>query len=281
MIGDDIEAYMYDLSLDNGILIFKEHKIVWLDDGNSKLVSTNKKYEFKTTKQITNYVLGTTCDAFTYEITLVDEEGTVYNYVNNQEQYSDDITSLINSIKKVKTISPAKKIGYYGLNNSPNVTCNGYQMIYVDKNNNIRYLNNKLFFNDAYYRFIGADFNDVVYILNDGTMVFDYYADKYAKLRNKDEIIKYRGSFYTMDDKTNKEDLYIIGTDLYLYKIPSLSSESSVLLKRVSEEKIKNIGTQSQKNSDGFVTDEKRLIVEFSDGEVFKLDTIKEFELLN
>ena len=75
----------------------------------------------------------------------------------------------------------------------------------------MRYLSgkNELFFADAYFKFIGADYRDqLVYVLNDGTMQFAV-GNTDSKLYDGNNHIKYRGSFYSLNDDES-ENLYIL-----------------------------------------------------------------------
>ena len=159
--------------------------------------------------------------------------------------------------------------------------CVNYELVYLDTSNNVRYLSgkNQLFFDSAYYRYIGSkDYDNFVYVLKNGLMKYDI-GNNSSYLYDGNYHIKYMGSFYSLNN--NQEDLYIIGTDGYLYIIKNLSESSEVLLTRVNNQLIKRIGTRVITTTNDFATDKSRLIVEFVNGETLEIDEIYDYELLN
>lgn len=90
--------------------------------------------------------------------------------------------------------------------------------------------------------------------------------------------INYMGSFYTLNNDI--EDLYIICTKGYVYKIANFNFDSSVILKKVNNTRIKKIGTRVVKDSNDYATDKHTVKIEFEDNEVLELASVNEFELL-
>lgn len=274
---DDL-LFNYDITIINGVLTFTEQRY---DTSLEAYEVTGKKYEFKIENPITSFLVGNTCDSLTYSIVALDSKFNIYKYTNTPDDENKNIKEILDSFKKVKTISKAKQIGYYNGSNEPFVTCNSYELIYLDNSNNVRYLDgkNSLFFNDAYYRFIGLDFQDqLVFVLKDGKMKFGIGNTK-NYLNDGDYNIMYRGSFYQYSEENNQEDLYIIGTDNYLYVIKNMNEESKPILTKVNDTKIKKIGVQKKTNSNDFVIEEAKVVIEFESG-TFKLDDIQGYELL-
>lgn len=272
------QLYTYEIKLVEGILELAEQEMTKKDDNYYSLEYTGNKYEIKLANEIVDYLVARTCDEAGYALYIRDKMGNVYLYVSDGELL--DITDVIKSVSKVRTISKASKIGYYNLNNTPYITCNGYELIYVDKDDNIRYVeDNKLFFASAYYKFIGADYSDqLVYVLKDGRMKYSVgNINKY--LKDNDEDIFYRGSFYTKTDET--EDLYIISSKGYLYKITDMDFESRYNIERVSDERISLIGTQIMVDKNEFGTDYLKVKIQFDNKEIFDLSNVLGFEVLN
>lgn len=270
--------FNYDITVVKGVLTFTEQRY---DTSLEAYEVTGRKFEFKSEKPIKSFLVGNTCDSLTYSIVALDSESNIYKYTNTPDDENKNIKEILNSFEKVKTISKAQKIGYYNGSNEPFITCNSYELIYLDNSNNVRYLDGKntLFFNDAYYRFIGLDFQDqLVYVLKDGKMKFGIGNTK-NYLNDGDYFIMYRGSFYQYSESDNKEDLYIIGTDNYLYVIKNMNEESKPLLTKVNDTKIKRIGVQKKTNANDFVIEEAKVIIEFESG-TFKLDDVQGYELL-
>jgi len=252
---DDIDYY-YEVSLNDGSLLFTELK--YLTD-KSSYEYTNNKYIYKTDNNITDYIIINGCNRDEYSILIKDSKNYIYSLSTTNDEYSID--ELINSIKKVKTITNVSKIGYYSGSNNPNTICSYYELIYLDTNNNIRLLSNKnsLFMSTAYYRYVGStSVDNHIYVLKDGLMKYDI-GNNSSYLYNGDYHIYYKGSFYTLNGEI--EDIYIISKDNYLYKIENISESSEVLLKYVNESKIKRVGTRTVTNENDYATDKNKVII--------------------
>lgn len=269
---DDKSEYYYELNLDNGAILFKEQKY------NSNLNAyefTGKNYKFEGDASITDYLVVSTCKNETYSIIAKDTKNNVYVFKTPEEHF--DITYIINNLKKTKLISKVSKIGYYNYNNYPYKECNEYDLIYLDTESNIRYISGKnaLFFDDAYFRYIGSpDKGNIIYVLKDGLM---HYEDNNKKLNDGNYNINYMGSFYILDNDT--ENIYIIGTNGYLYKIDN-SNISSTIIKKVKDTRLKKIGTKVITDNNNYATDKKAIKMEFEDGEILEFPAVMEFELL-
>lgn len=272
---DDLEL-VYELSLDKGTILFKEQR------HNNELNAyeyTGKTYTYKVDYNITDYFVATTCEQDAYSIVAIDEKKNIYIFNSLEDEFN--IKDILANFTKTKTISTAKKIGYYNENNNPNNMCRNYELIYLDTSNNVRYLSgkNQLFFDSAYYRYIGSkDFDNFVYVLKNGLMKYDI-GNNSSYLYDGNYHVKYMGSFYTI--KNNQENLYIIGADGYLYVINNLSETSEVLLTRVKNQLIKKIGTRVITTENDFATDKSKLIIEFANEETLEIDEIYAYELLN
>lgn len=269
------KVYNYTINIEDGELIFRESI---QNDSLNGYQETGMTYQFRTDNNITSFIVSKSSEPNKYAIIVMDEKNNLYVYENDEKERS--ITRIISNIKKIKTISKIKRAGYYNYSNVPGLKNNEYDLIYEDVNNNIRYLNDKntLFYEDAYYHYLGSSNSDEnIFILKDGTMRF---GSNNTLLNNGNEHIYYRGSFSTYDEINVSEDIYIIGSDRYLYHINDLSSASLPLLNKVSVNKIKKIGTQVMKDNNNFATSYQRIQIEFEDGELFKLDKISDFELL-
>lgn len=269
--------YCYTLSLEKGVLIFKESLY---NPSLNGYESTNKVYEFTENSNMTSFAVGYENDTLAYTILALDKDSNVYMYEANGK---DTIVTLISKIKKQKTISKASKIGFYTMSNDPYKESSAVAPIYVDQSNNIRYLDNKssLFFDKAFYRYVGSDnYDQIIYILKDGLM-------KYSKgttnrnLNDSNNNIKYRGSFYKVDEDTMKEDIYIISDDGYLYMIKDINSKSSVIIKKAHDARIKKIGYQYIRGDNGYALDERNILIQFEDNETLKIDNVSGYELLN
>ena len=271
--------FVYEVSRESGTLTFSEQQ--YKDDADLlSLEYTGNVYTSDISHDITDFLIAQECDTPNFSLYMIDKNNRVYGY----EYYGDtlEITEFIAEIRRYNTISSVKEIGYYTLNNTPSVTCSGGVPIYVDSSNNVRYLSgkNELFFADAYFKFIGADYRDqLVYVLNDGTMQFAV-GNTDSKLYDGNNHIKYRGSFYSLNDDES-ENLYILGTDNYLYEIVNLSEESGVLLNKVRDKKVTSIGSQIITSSDDFATDQYRVIVLFEDDESINFSQVYNFEVLS
>lgn len=271
------KLFCYTVTLEKGILLFKESLY---NSSKDAYESTNQVYEFTENSNITSFAIGYEKDLYAYTILALDKDSNVYVYEANG---NDTITTLISKIKKRKTISKASKIGFYLMNNAPFFEGQVNEAIYVDQNGNIRYLDSKnsLFFETAYYRYIGSDnFDQVVYVLKDGLMKYST-GNTNKNLNTGDNNIKYRGSFYKLDEETMTEDIYIISTDGYLYKIKGVNSKSKVILEKFNQEKIKKIGYQYLRGTDGYATTERNIIIQFDDLTTIKIDSVSDYELLN
>lgn len=271
------KLYCYTVTLDKGVLLFKESLYNPTLKGYE---STNKVYEFTENSNITSFAIGYENDSLSYTILALDKDSNVYMYKANG---NDSISTLISKIKKTKTISKASKIGFYLMNNNPFYGESGSEAIYVDKNNNIRYLDNKnsLFFETAYYRYVGSsNYEQVVYVLKDGLMKYSS-GNISRNLNTGKNNIKYRGSFYKIDEERMTENIYIISTDGYLYTIKDVSNKSKVILEKTNSEKIKKIGYQYIRGSDGYATTERNILIQFADSTTMKIDSVSDYELLN
>ena len=244
-------VYNYTLEIVDGELLFRESL---LKDNDMGYEETNMTYEFRGEGKITSFLV-----------------------VKSNERA---ITKIIANIKKVKTLTKVKRVGYYNYSNVPTMRNKGYDLIYEDEAGTIRYLldKNGLFYDDAYYRYLGSDMgSEFIYVLKDGLMRFSL--DERV-LNDGNSNIYYRGSFYTYDEDKQKEDVYIIGKDAYLYRISDLQIGSLPLINRVSVEKIKRIGTQVIRDENNFATSMQKVLVEFADGELLNIDNTYAFELL-
>lgn len=271
------KLYCYTITLDKGVLLFKESLYTPEKDAYE---STNQVYEFTESSNIVSFAVGSKGDMLSYTILALDKDSNVYMYEANG---NDSITTLISKIKKKKTISKASKIGFYLMNNAPFFEGQMNEAIYVDKNNNIRTFDNKnsLFFDTAYYRYIGSDnFDQVVYVLKDGLMKYAT-GNTNKNLNDGNHNIKYRGSFYKVDEETMQEDIYIISTDGYLYSIKNNSSKNKVILKKENPEKIKKIGYQYIRGVNGYATTERNILIQFTDSTTIKFAAVSDYELLN
>lgn len=271
----DLEL-LYELTLVDGTILFTEQRH---NDELNAYEYTGKTYTYKVDNKITDFIVATTCEQDVYSIAAIDEKKNIWLFNSLEEEFN--INDILEGFSKVKTISPAKKIGYYNDSNNPNNMCVSYELIYLDNSNHVRYLTgkNQLFFDSAYYRYIGSkDYDNFVYVLKNGLMKYDI-GNNSSYLYDGNYHIKYRGSFYTINN--NQEDLYIIGTDGYLYVIKNLTESSEVLLTRVSDELIKRIGTRVITTDNDFATDKSKLIVEFVDEKTLEIAEIYAYELLN
>lgn len=271
------KLYCYTITLDKGVLLFKESIY---DSSKNAYESTNQVYEFTENSNITSFAVGYENDMLAYTILALDKDSNVYMYEANGR---DSITTLISKIKKKKTISKASKIGFYLMNNAPFFDNLGNEAIYVDQSNNIRTFDNKnsLFFESAYYRYIGSDnFDQVIYVLKDGLMKYST-GNTNKNLNTGNANIKYRGSFYKQDEETMTENIYIISADGYLYTISNVNSKSKVILEKTNPERIKKIGYQYIRGSNGYATNERNIIIQFEDLTTIKLDAVSDYELLN
>lgn len=269
------KVYNYTINLEDGELIFRES----IENENlNGYQETGITYQFRTDNKISSFIVCKSNEPNKYAIIVMDEKNNLYVYDNDEKEKS--ITKIISSIKKIKTISSVKRAGYYNYSNIPGLKDNGYEIIYEDANNNIRYISNKnpLFYDDAYYRYVGANQgSEFVWVLKDGTM---HFTENTTVLNNGNNHIVYRGSFYTYDDMKASEDVYIIGSDRYLYCIKDLDASSLPLLNKVNVNKIKQIGTQVMRDDNNFATSYQRVLIEFENGELFKLDKTLGYELL-
>lgn len=274
---DSKTLYCYTLSLENGVLIFKESLYIPNLNGYE---STNKVYEFTDNTNITSFAVGYENDTLAYTILALDKDSNVYMYKANGK---DTIVTLISKIKKQKTISKASKIGFYTMSNDPYKESSAVEPIYVDQSDNIRKIDTKssLFFDSAFYRYIGSDnYDQIVYVLKDGLMKYSMGTTNRYLNTNKNNI-KYRGSFYKVDEDTMKENIYIISEDGYLYEIDNVNTKSSVIINKTHESRINKIGYQYIRGDDGYALDERNILIQFEDKETFKLDNVSGYELLN
>lgn len=265
---DDLEL-LYEASIKGGNLEFNELR---KDEVLGGQVYTNNKYYLRLDKKITNFVVGYNCTNFEYTILVLDESNNIYKYENTHESYMS-MASIVNNFIKVKTISTPKKIGYYNYNNEAFLECPQSKMVYLDKSDNIRLLDNKntLFFETVYYTYLGNEENgDVVYVFKDKLMKFSNI-DEY--ISNGTSNVLYKGSFH--DDK----NLFIISSDNYLYKVSLTEDFNSTIITPISKSKIKRIGSRIVGEND-FVTNKKSIIIEFENKENVKFDVAYEYELL-
>ncbi len=268
-------VYNYTLEIVDGELLFRESL---LKDNDMGYEETNMTYEFRGEGKITSFLVVKSNEVSNYALLVVDEKNNVYVYENEGNERA--ITKIIANIKKVKTLTKVKRVGYYNYSNVPTMRNKGYDLIYEDEAGTIRYLldKNGLFYDDAYYRYLGSDMgSEFIYVLKDGLMRFSL--DERV-LNDGNSNIYYRGSFYTYDEDKQKEDVYIIGKDAYLYRISDLQIGSLPLINRVSVEKIKRIGTQVIRDENNFATSMQKVLVEFADGELLNIDNTYAFELL-
>ncbi|MDE5630315.1 MAG: hypothetical protein K2I70_01820, partial [Bacilli bacterium] len=271
------ELYCYTITLEKGTLLFKESIY---NPSKDAYESTNQVYEFTENSNIISFAVGYENDMLAYTILALDKDSNVYMYEANGK---DTITTLISKIKKKKTISKASKIGFYLMNNAPFFEGGANEAIYVDQNNNVRTFDSKnsLFYESAYYRYIGSDnFDQVIYVLKDGLMKYAT-GNTNRNLNTGDTNIKYRGSFYKQDEETMTEDIYIISTDGYLYTIKGINSKSKVILEKTYPERIKKIGYQYIRGNNGYATNERNIIIQFADSTIIKVDAVSDYELLN
>lgn len=265
---DDLE-FGYEVSLKDGNLEFNELRTDEILGGQ---VYTNKKYYLKLDKKITNFVIGYNCTSFEYTILVLDESNNIYRYINTNDS-NKSMKEIVGLFEKVKTISTPKKIGYYNYSNEAFLECAQSEMVYLDKSNNIRLLNNKntLFYETVYYTYLGNEENgDVIYVFKDKLMK---YSNKDEYLNNGVSNIEYRGSFH--DDK----NLFIISSDNYLYKVPLTEEFSNPVLTPVETSKIKRIGSRIVGEND-YVTNNYSIIIEFENKENVKFNVTYEYELL-
>lgn len=266
------DNYIYELHLNNGTIEFQEEKY------NTKLNAyeyTSKSYTYKVDEKITDFIVVKDCEGANYKIAAKDAKNKVYVFESIEDEF--DINYIIDNFKKIKTISDVSKIGYYTGNNDVD-ECYNRELIYLDTKGNIRYLSDKnsIFFNDSYYRYVGSlEFNNYIYVYKDGLMKL---SDNNKYLSDKDDNIKYRGSFYEI--KNNNENIYIIGTNGYLYVINDINNKSGNLLTRVNDNKIKRIGTKTITDANDFATDMIKIKIEFENNEIIEYTEIYEFELL-
>lgn len=268
-------VYNYTINLEDGELIFRESI---KNDELKGYEETGKTFQFRPDKKVSSFTVSKSNEVNKYAIIVLDEENNLYVYDSNETEKS--ITRIISNIKKVKTISKVLKAGYYNYSNFPGMKNNGYEIVYEDENNNIRYITNKnpLFYEDTYYRYLGDDQGgEFIWVFKDGTMRF---TENETVLNDGNNHILYRGSFYTYDELELSEDIYIIGKDRYLYHIKDINQGSLPLLNKVSVSKIEKIGTQVMRDENNFATSYKKVLIEFEDGELFKLDNILGYELL-
>ena len=264
----------YELNLDNGKILFKEARY---NNNLSAYEFTGLNYSFEATTNITDYLVVATCEKDQYSIIAKDSKANIYVFNSPNEEFGIDY--IINNIKSIKVISKVSKVGYYNYNNYPHRECNEYDLVYLDTLGNVRYIvgKNALFFEDAYYRFIGdTSKENFIYDLKNGLMQYDTGETK--NLNDGNYNINYMGSFYTLNNDI--EDLYIICTKGYVYKIANFNFDSSVILKKVNNTRIKKIGTRVVKDSNDYATDKHTVKIEFEDNEVLELASVNEFELL-
>lgn len=269
--------YCYTVALEDGVLVFKESLYSSSLNGYE---STNNVYEFTDNTNITSFAIGYENDQLAYTILALDKDSNVYMYEANGK---DTIVTLISKLKKQKTISKASKVGFYTMSNDPYKESSTYEAIYVDESNNIRYLDSKssLFFDSAFYCYIGSDnYDQLIYVLKDGLM--KYASNTNNRYLNTGDInIYYRGSFYEIDEDDMKENIYIISMDGYLYAIEDVNSKSSAIIEKVSEYRIKKIGYQYIRGTDGYALDERNILIQFEDDSTLKYDSVLGYELLN
>lgn len=271
-IKKQLELY-YELSLVNGKIEFKEQR------HNKELNAyeyTGKKYYSTNSVSITDYIVASTCESDSYSIIAIDTNKSVYIFKTPEEEY--DINYIINNFNKVSTITKAKKVGYYNYSNEAGIECNDYELVYLDQEDKVRTLEDKnpIFFDSAYYKYLGLKDNaNFVYVLKDGKMLLD---NNNKNINDGNYPIYYRGSFYKIVN--NEQVLYIISKEGYLFKVDS--NNKSTNIPRVNNNKIKQIGTRTISDSNGFATSNSNIIIEFeNDEEKLKLEEITDFELLN
>lgn len=264
----------YEVSLNDGKMFFKEQRY------NSNLKAyefTGKNYSFDADSKITDYLVVQTCAEDTYSIIAKDAKSNVYVFDTPDTDF--DIDYVIKNLKQIKVISKVKKIGYYNYNNYPHRECNEYDLVYLDNTDNVRYIvgKNALFFDDVYYRYIGSGKNaNYIYVLKDGLMQFDNGNTK--KLNDGNYNITYMGSFYTLDNEI--ENLYIIATNGYIYKIENFKEDSSTVLEKVNKTRIEKIGTRVETDDKNYAKDTVTVKILFEDNEVIELTNVYEYELL-
>lgn len=269
------QELLYELNLEDGVILFKEQRY---NKSLNAYEFTSKVYKFSGEANITDYIVAPSCEQDMYSIIAKDSKGNVYVFNTPTTEFG--INDILANFKKIKIISASSKVGYYNYNNYPHKDCNEYDLIYLDTSNNVRYINknNKLFYDDAYFSYLGSEeYDNFVYVLKTGLMKYESSSNSY--LNDGDYNIYYMGSFYTLNE--NNEDLYIIGTNGYLYKISNFSSSSSQILKPVRTEKVKKIGTRIITNEQGYATDKRTIRFEFMNDEVLEIGEIYAFELLS
>lgn len=272
---DDLELF-YELSLVGGSISFQEQRY------NNELKAyefTGKKYSYKKDKDIVAFKVVKTCSNEKYAIIAMDTAGNVYSYETPEEEYN--IVDILNNFKLHKTISKAKRVGYYNLSNVPNIDCEGYILVYEDISNNIRTLEKKnpLFFDTAYYRYLGKNYSDqYIYVFKDGKMKYDI-GNNEKFINDGNYHIYYRGYFYEETSVSN--NIYIISKDGYLYKIENMNEESSQILTKMNDSRIKKVGTKVIKTTNDFATDKLRLIIEFDTEDILEIEEISDFELIS
>jgi hypothetical protein len=265
---DDLDL-IYEVKLLNGELVFIELR---KDNSINGEVYTNKKYYLKLDKKISSFIIGHNCSDFEYSIVVLDEGNNVYRY-DNLIDSNKSMKDIVNSFTKVNTISKVSKIGYYGYDSEPTLSCPMTEMLYLDKSNNIRLLDGKstILTSNLYYKYIGnGDNGELIYVFNNKLMKYSNI-DTYISNNNKNII--YRGSFY------NEDNAYIISDDNYLYKVSLSSIFSDANINLVNSSIIKRIGTRVVSNDD-YATDLKNVIIEFEDGEIVTVNSVYDYELL-
>lgn len=101
---DDLEL-LYELSLEQGAIIFKEQRY------NNELNAyeyTSKTYTYKGDYSITDYIVATTCEQDSYSIVAIDEKKNIYIFNSLADEFN--IKDILANFTKTKTISPAKKL---------------------------------------------------------------------------------------------------------------------------------------------------------------------------
>ena len=260
--NEDEMEFVYDLSIEEGKLVFKER---YYDYNKSAYISTNKKYDLALENKILEYFVCYESNKNNYAIVVLDSTGTIYYYVNSNTEPS--INDILENFKRYKAISKVKRIGYYTLNNTPNKEA-GYELIYIDKDNNVRKLNNKndYFYKDLYYTYISN--NDLSIIIEENGKMH-YYNDTSIISDNGNSII-YAGSFI----KNN--DIYIISKDKYLYKINS----KQLSLNKVKNNKISRMGYHIIANETDHDSGRKNVKFIFDNGEELVIDNTTNLNLL-